>query len=254
MRPAAWGGFPSGTFGAPSLPSKGTRSRPSSTTRGGTWSPRRIFLRKCPYHENFTKLTKPRRRKESREEAAAPMGVEGGGAFDSSPRKVELEPRRYKIKALTPGDYVYNTMDPRDVGRWAVLTFANPSVLFGRSLSVASDALSGADMARAATDCGAFGDGVAFSYATQPRWLFEVLAFVELTFVYVGGLQRWTADGGAYDLDEEGVERTRRLVPSFTWSDHLEREGLGQRNKALCGRGAILENNTLYFSCNVITT
>ena len=37
------------------------------------------------------------------------------------------------------------------------------------------------------------------------KWLFEVLAFIEPTFVYVGGLQRWSSDGGVYDLDEEEV-------------------------------------------------
>ena len=72
------------------------------------------------------------------------------------------------------------------------------------------------------------GDGVSFSYAQQPRWLFEVLAFFEPTFVYISGLQRWASDGGVYDLDAHGVQHVRKLVAGNTWADHLEREGLGQ--------------------------
>ena len=34
----------------------------------------------------------------------------------------------------------------------------------------------------------------------QPRWVFEALAFVEPTFVYISGLQRWNSDGGRCDL------------------------------------------------------
>ena len=192
------------------------------------------FLRKCPYHENFTKLTKAVAKhspSDGGDSAAstkvAAMGVEGGGAFDSS-RKVELQPGEYQIKAFTPPDFTYNMMDPRDTGKWAVIAFSNPSLLIGQSLSVASDALTGEDMARAATECGALGDGVSFSYAQQPRWLFEALAFVEPTFVYISGLQRWSNDGGVYDLDADGVKHVRKLVAGSTWSDHLEREGLGQ--------------------------
>lgn len=177
------------------------------------------FLRKCPYHENFTKLTKAKKR--------VMMGVEAGGAFDTS-RKIELTPGQYEIKAFTPPEFTYNMMDPRDTGKWAVLAFRHPSLLIGESLSVASDALTGPAMAKAATDCGALGKGVTFEYAQQPRWLFETLAFVEPTFVYISGLQRWASDGGVYDLDAEGVEHVRKLVPGSTWSDHLEREGLGQ--------------------------
>mmetsp|Transcript_32718 Transcript_32718/g.96708 ORF Transcript_32718/g.96708 Transcript_32718/m.96708 type:complete len:137 (-) Transcript_32718:538-948(-) len=119
-------------------------------------------------------------------------------------------------------------MDPRDTGRWALLALQHPTVLVGQSLSAASDALTGEAMAAAATECGALGDGVTFSYSEQPRWLFEALAFVEPTFVYISGLQRWSTDGGEYDLDVGGVEHARKLVAGATWSDHLEREGLGQ--------------------------
>ena len=45
------------------------------------------------------------------------------------------------------------------------------------------------EMAAAATAASAFGPGVSFSYREQPRWLFEALAFVEPTFVYISGLQ-----------------------------------------------------------------
>ena len=88
---------------------------------------------------------------------------------------------------------------------------SSPS-LAGQSLSAASDALTGEAMAAAATECGALGDGVTFSYSEQPRWLFEALAFVEPTFVYISGLQRWSTDGGEYDLDVGGVEHARKLV------------------------------------------
>jgi len=181
------------------------------------------YIRKCPYHENFTKLTKAKQR----DGAAVAMGVEAGGAFDSK-RSVALEPGEYQIKALTPPDFTYNMMDPRDTGRWALLALQHPTVLVGQSLSAASDALTGEAMAAAATECGALGDGVTFSYSEQPRWLFEALAFVEPTFVYISGLQRWSTDGGEYDLDVGGVEHARKLVAGATWSDHLEREGLGQ--------------------------
>lgn len=196
------------------------------------------FLRKCPYHENFTKLTKGAMKKDSGVDessaasavasSAAAMGVEGGGAFDVSSRKIELEKGQYQIKAMTPPDFTYNMMDPRDLGKWAVLAFSNPSILIGESLSVASDALTGPEMAFTATECGAFGEGVTFAYAQQPRWVFEVLSFVEPTFVYISGLQRWNIDGGLYDLDSDGVKQVRKLVMTSTWSDHLEREGLGQ--------------------------
>ena len=190
------------------------------------------YLRKCPYHENFTKLTKATARTQAdrggSSRPVAAMGVEAGGAFDIANRKVELQPGQYQIKAFTPPDFVYNMMDPRDTGKWAVLAFSHPSILVGASLSVASDALSGAEMARAATESQALGEGATFSYARQPRWLFETLAFVEPTFVYISGLQRWNCDGGLYDLDADGVEHVRKLVPGSTWSDHLEREGLGQ--------------------------
>ena len=187
------------------------------------------FLRKCPYHENFTKLTKATLKDHaaSPSSSVAMMGVEGGGAFDTT-RKVELESGQYEIKAFTPPDFTYNTMDPRDIGKWAVLAFSHPSILIGKSLSVASDALTGQDMAESATACGALGDGVTFTYKQQPRWLFESLAFVEPTFVYISGLQRWSSDGGVYDLDTEGVAHVRKLVPGSTWKDHLQREGLGQ--------------------------
>jgi len=130
-------------------------------------------LRKCPYHENFTKLTKS---------GAGPDGT--------------WKPGNYQIKALTPPDFTYNMLDPKDIGPWAALAFAHRGVLASRSLSIASDCLSGAEMARDASEC--LGDGVKFSYAKQPRLIFEVLAFVEPTFVYISGLQRWNSDGGAH--------------------------------------------------------
>ena len=96
---------------------------------------------------------------------------------------------------------------------------SSPS-LAGQSLSAASDALTGEAMAAAATECGALGDGVTFSYSEQPRWLFEALAFVEPTFVYISGLQRWSTDGGEYDLDVDGVEHARKLVAGESTSLH----------------------------------
>ena len=72
------------------------------------------------------------------------------------------------------------------------------------------------------------GEGAAFSYKMQPRILFEMLAFVEPTFVYISGLQRWNSDGGAYDLDAGGVKRLRALHDGGTWKQHLEKDGLDQ--------------------------
>jgi len=181
------------------------------------------FLRKCPYHENFTKLT------QIPQTEMAQMGVQGGAGFGGATRKVELPAGEYAIKAFTPNEFVYNMMDPRDAGQWAALCFEHAELLIGQSLSVASDALTGPEMAQKATDCGALGQEVNFSYKQQPRWLFESLAFVEPTFVYISGLQRWNCDGGQYDLDTEGVELLRELMPTTTtWCEHLEREGLGQ--------------------------
>ena len=62
----------------------------------------------------------------------------------------------------------------------------------------------------------------------QPRWLFEALAFVEPTFVYISGLQRWNSDGGAYDLTREDVRRLRELHAGTTWEEHLRSDGLEQ--------------------------
>jgi uncharacterized protein YbjT (DUF2867 family) len=160
-------------------------------------------LRKCPYHENFTKLTKS---------GAGPDGT--------------WKPGNYQIKALTPPDFTYNMLDPKDIGPWAALAFAHRGVLASRSLSIASDCLSGAEMARDASEC--LGDGVKFSYAKQPRLIFEVLAFVEPTFVYISGLQRWNSDGGAYDLDRDGVEALKAIHRGTTWKEHLRKDGLDQ--------------------------
>ena len=60
-------------------------------------------LRKCPYHENFTKLTKPEKRTDG----------EGDGNW--------WEPGTYFIKALTPSDFEYNMLGPGDIGAWALL-------------------------------------------------------------------------------------------------------------------------------------
>jgi len=169
------------------------------------------LLRKCPYHENFTKLTKL--------DTGAP-------AAPGAP--APARPGTYSIKALTPPHFEYNTMDPRDIGAWAAIALEHPSLLLGESLSVAADCLSGTDMAAEATASGAFGEGVAFEYHEQPRWLFETLAWVEPTFVYISGLQRWNSDGAAYDLGREDVARLRRLHAGTTWREHLRREGLGQ--------------------------
>lgn len=160
-------------------------------------------LRKCPYHENFTKLT-----------------VSGAG------KDGVWRPGAYAIKALTPPEFVYNMLDPRDIGPWASIAFANP-FLVGESLSIASDCLSGEQMADDANRAG-LGEGAAFSYKMQPRLLFEMLAFVEPTFVYISGLQRWNSDGGAYDLDAGGVKRLRALHDGGTWKQHLETDGLDQ--------------------------
>ena len=184
-------------------------------------------LRKCPYHENFTKLTNTKQNNRN----SIGMGVQGGDAFDGAGRNVQpLARGHYHIKAFTTptSNFTYNMMDPRDAGTWAVVCFTHPSILLGQSLSAASDALMGPEMAQAATDCGAMGKDVIFSYRQQPRWLFEALSFVEPTFVYISGLQRWTCDGGVYDLDADGVQHARNLVGGRTWCDHLKREGLGQ--------------------------
>ena len=65
-------------------------------------------------------------------------------------------------------------LDPADAGPWAALCFAHPEALVGESLSIASDCLSGAEMAAGASE--SLGEGVRFSYATQPRFVFECLA------------------------------------------------------------------------------
>lgn len=171
-------------------------------------------LRKCPYHENFTKLTK--------------LEYELPSPSSSSSCAPTVKAGNYSIKALTPPDFQYNMIDPRDVGPWAAIALEQPSLLVGESLSVASDCLSGSEMASEATASGAFGDGVHFEYREQPRWLFEALAYVEPTFVYISGLQRWNSDGGAYDLEPEDVARLRKLHQGTTWSEHLRREGLEQ--------------------------
>jgi len=142
-------------------------------------------LRKCPYHENFTKLTKFKPRK-----------TEEGGAGSSR----WWEPGTYAIKALTPPSFEYNMLGPTDIGDWAVLAFSHPSILGDASLSIAADCLTGAAMAEGATRANAFGPDVAFEYVEQPRWLFEALCFVEPTFVYISGLQRWNSDGAQTKL------------------------------------------------------
>jgi hypothetical protein len=137
-------------------------------------------LRKCPYHENFTKLTKPKPRADG----------QGDGKW--------WAPGTYAITALTPPAFQYNMLGPGDIGAWATLALSHPSLLAGRSLSIAADCATGQEMADGATNAHAFGPGVDFAYKEQPRWLFEALAFVEPTFVYISGLQRWNADGGVY--------------------------------------------------------
>merc|ERR1719421_1022187 len=168
-------------------------------------------IRKCPYHENFTKLTKPVPRTDG-------MGAERGW----------WQPGEYLIKALTPPDFEYNMLGPGDIGEWALLALANPSILGGGSLSIAADCLSGTEMAARADEAGAFGPDVSFAYKEQPRWLFEALAFVEPTFVYICGLQRWNSDGGRYDLHREDVEQLRALHAGTTWEEHLRSDGLEQ--------------------------
>merc|ERR1719473_1492853 len=82
-------------------------------------------LRKCPYHENFTKLTKAKPR------AASAAGAAGGEATRW------WEPGTYAIKALTPSDFEYNMLGPGDIGEWAILALSHPSILADRSLSIA---------------------------------------------------------------------------------------------------------------------
>ena len=171
-------------------------------------------VRKCPYHENFTKLTKPKMRANS----AAP--AEGSPPW--------WEPGTYFIKALTPPEFEYNMLGPGDIGAWALLALSQPSLMRGKSLSIAADSLTGTEMAAGATRVGAFGPGVTFEYAEQPRWLFEALAFVEPTFVYISGLQRWNSDGGQYDLTKEDVQKLRELHAGLTWEEHLRKDGLEQ--------------------------
>lgn len=175
-------------------------------------------VRKCPYHENFTKLTKPKLRAD---------GQTGGGA-EGEVGGPWWEPGTYLIKALTPSSFEYNMLGPGDIGAWAVLALSHPSILSGESLSIAADSLTGAEMADGATRADAFGPGVGFEYKEQPRWLFESLAFVEPTFVYISGLQRWNSDGGRYDLTKEDVAKLRALHAGTTWEEHLRKEGLEQ--------------------------
>ena len=54
-------------------------------------------LRKCPYHENFTKLTKPK---------PATTADDAAQGF--------WEPGQYFIKALTPSSFEYNMLGPGD--------------------------------------------------------------------------------------------------------------------------------------------
>merc|ERR1711939_172101 len=103
-----------------------------------------------------------------------------------------------------------------------------PSILSGESLSIAADSLTGGEMADGATNANAFGPDVTFEYKTQPRWVFEALSFVEPTFVYISGLQRWNTDGGRYDLLKEDVARLRKLHAGTTWGEHLQSDGLDQ--------------------------
>merc|ERR1711939_629597 len=110
------------------------------------------------------------------------------------------QPGTYLIKALTPPSFEYNMLGPGDIGAWALLALEHPSILSGASLSIAADSLTGGEMADGATNANAFGPDVTFEYKTQPRWVFEALSFVEPTFVYISGLQRWNTDGGRYDL------------------------------------------------------
>ena len=168
-------------------------------------------LRKCPYHENFTKLTKA---KQAEDEEGKAKGF--------------WAPGTYFIKALTPPSFEYNMLGPGDIGEWAILALTNPTILGGKSLSIAADSLTGQEMAEGATRATAFGPGVDFAYTEQPRWLFEALSFVEPTFVYISGLQRWNSDGGRYDLHKEDVKKLRELHAGLTWEEHLQKDGLDQ--------------------------
>ena len=168
-------------------------------------------LRKCPYHENFTKLTKPKPRADG----------QGDGRW--------WQPGTYDVKALSPPDFEYNMLGPGDIGAWALVALSHPSVLAGgTSLSIAADTLSGMEMAAGATGAQAFGPDVTFEYREQPRWVFEALAFVEPTFVYISGLQRWNTDGGRYDLTRDDVDKLRALHAGRTWEEHLRADGLEQ--------------------------
>ena len=119
-------------------------------------------------------------------------------------------------------------LGPGDIGAWALIALEHPSILGGASLSIAADSLTGEQMAAGATRAGAFGPEVDFTYKEQPRWLFEALAFVEPTFVYISGLQRWNSDGGQYDLTPEDVAHVRKLHAGTTWEEHLRKDGLEQ--------------------------
>merc|ERR1712032_1638918 len=116
-----------------------------------------------------------------------------------------------------------------DIGAWAVLAFDHPTVLVGQDFAVASDCLTGAELAAAATRPAAFGPGVSFEYKQQPSIIFEALAYLVPSLVYIGGIQRWYCGGGVFDLCTSDVEVLRTLHVGTTFEEHLRHCGLEQK-------------------------
>ena len=136
--------------------------------------------------------------------------------------------RENNIPGITPPDFLVNWIDVRDVGQWVGTCFEYPEVFSNENLSIASSALTGAQLVQIAQRANRH--GMRFRYRQFPLWLMKLLARFSEEVVYPLRYAEWYNErGNGYDFaSNEDLADLERVHPLWSFERELEFWGINE--------------------------
>ncbi len=134
--------------------------------------------------------------------------------------------RENNIPGITDPDFLVNWVDVRDVGKWVGTCFEYPEVFANENLSIASSALTGAQLVQIAERSNRH--GTRFRYRQFPLWLMKLLGFFSEEVVYPLRYAQWYHDrGNGYDFASNAdLADLERVHPLWSFERELEFWGI----------------------------
>ncbi len=145
--------------------------------------------------------------------------------------------RENNIPGITPPAFLVNWIDVRDVGQWVGTCFEYPEVFANENLSIASSALTGAQLVQIAERSNRH--GTRFRYRQFPLWLMKLLSRFSEEVVYPLRYAEWYNDrGNGYDFaSNDALADLERVHPLWSFERELEFWGINDLQPRSSVRG-----------------